>query len=77
MATRMLHVNLKPNLKYFRKDNATHVIKKGRHLSHTTFLAAAKYHNLLTFKNVINLDHAKDWQSVCQYEMDALAKNGT
>ena len=39
--------------------------------------AAAKYQDLLTFQEVMELALANEWRDVCQYEIDALAKNGT
>jgi hypothetical protein len=40
-------------------------------------VAAAEYHDLATFREVMESDFADEWHDVCQYEMDALAKNGT
>ena len=38
--------------------------------------AMANYKDLLTYKKVMESEFANEWQEACQYEMDALAKNG-
>jgi transposase InsO family protein len=38
---------------------------------------AAEYRDPLTFKEAMSSDLADEWQGACQYEIDALAKNGT
>jgi hypothetical protein len=40
-------------------------------------IATAKYHNSLTFAKVMRSALANEWKEACQYEIDALAKNGT
>jgi hypothetical protein len=40
-------------------------------------LAAAEYHDPLTFWEAMASDYTEEWHDVCQYEIDALAKNGT
>ena len=64
-----------PNPKYFGEDNAAHKPQTGQ-LSHSALLVAAEYRDPLTFKEAMDSDLANQWQTVCQYEMDALAKNG-
>jgi hypothetical protein len=39
--------------------------------------AAAEYHDPASFQEAMESDFADEWHDVCQYEMDALAKNGT
>ena len=39
-------------------------------------VAVANYKDLLTYKEAMELEFADEWQEACQYEMDALAKNG-
>ena len=39
--------------------------------------AAAEYHNPATYWEAMALERADKWHDACQYEMDALAKNGT
>jgi hypothetical protein len=47
-------------------------------LTHAALLVAvAEYHDPATFQEVMELDFTDEWHDVCQYEMDALAKNGT
>ena len=38
--------------------------------------AAAKYHDPTTYWEAMASEQADEWCDVCQYEMDALAKNG-
>ena len=40
-------------------------------------LAAVEYHDPLTYQEAMASDHADDWHNACQYEIDALTKNGT
>ena len=53
-----------PNLKYFREDNAACKPQTGQ-LSHSALLVAAKYQDPLTFKEVMDLDLANQWQTMC------------
>jgi hypothetical protein len=52
-------------------------------LNHTALLnalvntAAAEYQDPLTFKEAMGSIFANEWNEACQYEIDALAKNGT
>ena len=39
--------------------------------------AAAEYRDPLTFMKAMKLVFANEWREACQYEIDALAKNGT
>jgi hypothetical protein len=39
--------------------------------------AVAEYHDPASFWEVMESDFADEWHDTCQYEMDALAKNGT
>jgi hypothetical protein len=39
--------------------------------------AAAEYHDLASFWEVMDLEFTDEWHDACQYEMDMLAKNGT
>jgi hypothetical protein len=72
-----LHQNLQPNPHYYGDDNAMQNPCTG-HLTHAALLAAAaEYHDPATFQKAIDLDFADEWHDTCQYEMDALAKNGT
>jgi hypothetical protein len=58
-------------------------VRPNRELHHAALLnalisiATAKYHNPLTFAKAMQLALANEWKEVCQYEIDALAKNGT
>jgi hypothetical protein len=45
-------------------------------LSHSALLVAAEYQDSLTFREVMRLEQADQWHDTCQYEIDALAKNG-
>jgi hypothetical protein len=38
---------------------------------------AAEYQDPLTFREAMRLEQADQWHDTCQYEIDALAKNGT
>jgi hypothetical protein len=38
--------------------------------------AMANYKDPLTYKEVMESEFANEWREVCQYKMDALAKNG-
>jgi Reverse transcriptase (RNA-dependent DNA polymerase) len=40
-------------------------------------LAAAEINNSLTFWEAMGSNYADEWLSACQYEIDALAENGT
>jgi hypothetical protein len=39
--------------------------------------AAAEYRDLLTIKEAMESEYTDEWKEACQYEIDALAKNGT
>jgi hypothetical protein len=41
------------------------------------YIATAEYHDPLTFAKVMRSALANERKEVCQYEIDALAKNGT
>ena len=43
----------------------------------TAAIHAAEYRDPITFREAMSSDLADEWQSACQYEIDALAKNGT
>ena len=40
-------------------------------------LVAMEYHNPLTYREAMASDDSEEWLEACQYEIDALAKNGT
>jgi hypothetical protein len=40
-------------------------------------IATAEYHDPLTFAEAMQSALADEWKDVCQYEIDALAKNVT
>jgi hypothetical protein len=47
-------------------------------LTHAALLVAvAEYYDPASFWEVMDLDFTNEWHNMCQYEMDALAKNGT
>ena len=49
-----------------------------RGISHIALInEAAEYQDLLTFQEAMRLSFADNWRDACQYEIDALAKNGT
>ncbi len=51
---------------------------RNRGISHVALInKAAKYQDPLTFQEAMRSSFADDWRDVCQYEIDALAKNGT
>ena len=51
---------------------------RNRGISHVALInKAAEYQDLLTFQEAMRLSFADDWRDACQYEIDALAKNGT
>ena len=39
--------------------------------------AIANYKDSLIYKEAMELEFTNKWQEACQYEMNALAKNGT
>ena len=39
--------------------------------------AIANYKDPLIYKEAMELEFTNEWQEACQYEMNALAKNGT
>ena len=61
----------------------THTLANGMEgVSHIALLkalvhATAKYRDPLTFIEAMKLVIANEWREACQYEIDALAKNGT
>ena len=63
----------------YAKGNAIARVVSG--VSHSELLAAAihaaEYRDPLTYREAMGSDLADEWQSACQYEIDALAKNGT
>jgi hypothetical protein len=46
-------------------------------ITHTALIAAAEYHDPFTYREAMSSEHADEWRDACQYEIDALAKNGT
>src|SRR5712691_3645627 len=83
---RRLRPNPCPNPRYTNPGQVEHVNnlwqREGR-LNHLTLLTAmvytavAEYRDPLTFKEAMRSTLAKEWRAACQYEIDALAKNGT
>ena len=86
---RHLRENLHPNPQYANQDNVacmqiqtcTHV-NGTEGVSHIALLnglvyATAEYWDLLTFMKAMKLVFADEWREACQYEIDALTKNGT
>jgi transposase InsO family protein len=74
-----LRPNPHPNLHYTGPDNVMCMPSRqhnGR-IGHTELLATAKEPPPVMFQEAMNSNLASDWQEACQYEMDALAKNGT
>jgi len=64
-----------PNLHYFGADN---VAQRGCRLGHAELLAAALVGwDPATFVEAMGSAEAEEWKDACQYEIDALAKNGT
>ena len=61
------------------QDTVTHLPLRQRNgcVSHMELLAAAEESLPVMFQEAINSTLANEWQDVCQYKMDALAKNGT
>ena len=70
--------NPHPNPRYFRLDN-TACMRQTEQLGQMALLATAtvKYHNPATYQEVLASEQADEWHDACQYEMNALAKNGT
>jgi len=73
-----LRPNLCPNPHYAGPDNVTHVPSRQHtgHIGHMELLAAAKEPLPVMFREAMNSNLASEWREACQYEMDALAKNG-
>ena len=46
-------------------------------LNALVYVATAEYQDPLTFREVMDSALADEWREACQYEIDALAKNGT
>ena len=44
-------------------------------LTALVYAAVANFQDPLSFQEVMGSEHAGDWRDVCQYEMDAMAKN--
>ena len=64
-----------PNPRYYNADNAA--VRGGR-LGQAELLAAAYVgRDPVTFGEVMNSADAEKWREACQYEIDALAHNGT
>jgi hypothetical protein len=89
---RRLRENPRPNPRYANPDNVERWVgQRGTHmrarpdggLHHAALLnalihvATAEYCDPLTFKEAMQSALADKWQDACQYEIDALAKNGT
>ena len=66
----------KPNPRYFNVDNVAP--QRGRRLGYAELLAAALVgRDPATFEEAMRSNEAGEWMEACQYEIDALAKNGT
>ena len=66
----------KPNPRYFNADNVAP--QWGRRLGYAELLAAALVgRDPATFEEAMHSNEAGEWMEACQYEIDALAKNGT
>ena len=64
-----------PNPRYSSSDNAA---RRGRRLGHAELLAAALVgRDPASFSEAMRSAEADEWRKACQYEIDALAKNGT
>ena len=83
-----LHPNLWSNSRYQQPEVVVHErCQSGTHkekvlwhlalLHMLVYVAATKYQDLVTFKKVVNSALADEWKEAFQYEIDALAKNGT
>lgn len=70
-----LRPNPKPNPRYTQGTGNAH-ISSGQ-VSHAALLVAAEYRDPITYKEAMASDFAADWRGACQYEIDALTKNGT
>jgi hypothetical protein len=70
-----LRPNPQPNPHYTGPDNAER--NSQGYDTHMALLAAVEYHDLLTYQEVMASNYVDDWCNACQYEIDALAKNGT
>ena len=58
--------------------NADNVARRGARLGFAELLAAAFVgHDPATYAEAMQSAAAEEWTQACQYEMDALAKNGT
>ena len=85
---RRLRENPRPNPRYYNPDNVargrTHTRTRpdgGLHhaalLNALIHVATAEYQDPLTFREAMESALADEWTEACQYEIDALAKNGT
>ena len=63
-----------PNLRYFTPDNAA---QPGRRLHTAALLVAARIgREPANYAEAMRSAEAEEWEAACQYELDALAKNG-
>src|SRR6266403_2270918 len=79
---RRLRENPRPNPRFANPDNAdrapAQMRARNRGISHVALInEAAEYQDPLTFQEAMRSSFANDWRDACQYEIDALAKNGT
>ena len=89
---RRLRENPRPNPRYNNPANAARPGKQrgsnararpdgGLHhaalLNALIYVATTEYNDPLTFKEAMESALADEWREACQYEIDALAKNGT
>ena len=66
----------KPNPRYFNADNVA--LQRGCRLGYAELLATALVgRDPATFEEAMHSNEAGEWMEACQYEIDALAKNGT
>ena len=64
-----------PNPQYFNTDNVAY---RSRRLGYAELLAAAYVgREPASYSEAMRSDDSDQWSEACQYEMDALAKNGT
>ena len=89
---RRLRENPRPNPRYNNPDNVerggtrarTHTrtrpdgeLQHAALLNALIYVATAEYRDPLTFREAMESALADEWKEACQYEIDALAKNGT
>jgi hypothetical protein len=85
---RRLRSNPRANLRYWNPDNVAHKHTRTQdrvdgELQHVVLLnvliyvATAEYRDPVTFREAMESALADEWKEACQYEIDALAKNGT